>query len=349
MIAIILCNVGTPLAPDPKSVEIYLKEFLMDPNIVTLPWIIRYPLVNWVIAPRRAHSSAEKYQSIWTDRGSPLMYHSVDLIQNLTKHLPENIVVRMAMSCSEPSFKSVFYELAEMKIKKVLFVPLFPQFAQATTGAVRQAAQKLNRQYSFQITEFPPFYDEDFFIDSTVDILQEELKEFDHLLFSYHGLPVSQIKQQTTSCLQSENCCEQKTACLNNCYRAQCLRTTQAITAKAKIDPKKTSFAFQSRLGPVEWIKPYTDETIANLAKQGISKLAVICPSFVTDCIETLEEIGIEGKNIFLKNGGKEFQLISCLNSHPTWSLRFSEKLKQALDSVDKLAFTDGLRQIEID
>ncbi len=343
MKAIVLCNVGTPLAPDSKSVEIYLKDFLMDPNIINLPWIARYPLVNWIIAPRRAHSSAEKYQSIWTERGSPLMYHSLDLIENLKPLIPHQVVIKLAMSCSEPSIRSVFKELSEMKIKDVLFVPLFPQFAQATTGAVTQMANKLNRQYGFNMIEMPPFYEEDFFIDTFADILQEELKEYDHLLFSYHGLPESQVKKQTTNCLRSENCCAQVSSCQNNCYRAQCLRTTQVLTKKAQIDSNKYSFAFQSRLGPIQWIKPYTDDTIVQLAKQGIKRLAVVCPSFVTDCIETLEEIGIEGKNLFLENGGKEFQLISCLNSHPKWSSRFAKKLTQALDRIDKPTLANGL------
>ncbi len=327
MKAILICNIGTPKASDTESVKIYLQEFLMDKNILTIPWLIRYPLVNWIITPRRAKQSAKKYQAVWTDKGSPLLVYTQDLVTELKQHMPKDIQIEIGMRYSEPSLDSAMLKLSRNHVTELFVVPMFPQFAQATTGSLMEKITELNLKYKMKIQELKPFYAEDYFVSAFADLIQEQLKKSHYLLFSYHGLPESALQSLNPSCLQTVDCCSMPMSCLNNCYRAQCLKTTELIAKKLNLTPDQYTFSFQSRVGPKKWIKPYTETALVQIAKSGHKNLAVVCPSFTSDCIETLEEIGIEGRQIFLENGGESFDLISCLNAHPAWSKRFAEQI----------------------
>lgn len=329
MKALLICNIGTPTAPDTASVKTYLQEFLMDKNILTMPWFVRYPLVHWFITPRRAQQSAQKYQAVWMDKGSPLLVYTEDLVNELKRLLPKDILIEIGMRYSEPSLDFALQKFSQKKITDVFVVPMFPQFAQATTGSLMEKISDLNSKYQMKIHELKPFYGDDFFLDSFAGIIQTQLKPDHFLLFSYHGLPESALQSLNASCLQTSECCQQPAACANNCYRAQCLKTTELLAKRLALQPDQYALSFQSRVGPKKWIKPYTEETLIQLAKSGQKKIAVVCPSFTSDCIETLEEIGIEGRQTFQKHGGESFQLISCLNAHSIWSERLAEQLKR--------------------
>lgn len=331
--AILICNIGTPEAPDRDSVKKYLDEFLMDEKVISAPWIIRYPLVRWLITPRRSGKSAEKYQAVWMKEGSPLLVYTDRLVQKLQNLLGNDFIVKTAMRYSQPSLTSVLDDLKKQKIQDILVVPMFPQFAQATTGSLVETFQELNKSYGFQMRFFKPFFSPDWFIDSFVQVVQKSTTEggfkYDHLLFSYHGLPESQVKAQAPQCLREKNCCDLPSSCAMNCYRAQCVSTTKHMAQKLGLREDQYSLSFQSRLGPVKWIQPYTEDVLVNLAKRGVKNLAVVCPSFVTDCIETLEEIGMEGKETFLHAGGKEFHLVPCLNDDSFWAEKFAQVLEK--------------------
>lgn len=333
MKAILLCNIGTPLACDQNSVRTYLNEFLMDEGVINIPWIFRYPLVHWLISPRRSLSSSLKYQAIWTERGSPLLFFTEDLVKNLKAELSSDTEVLIGMNYSEPSIPQAFQKLSEKKVTEVLVVPLFPQYADATTGSIEGKIRKINQTFQIPIKFLPSFYSEDFFIDSTFQLMKDIVPKVDHVLFSYHGLPESHLKNKNNFCLSNPNCCLQKESCLKDCYKAQCLETTRRLAQKLGLSPQQYSVGFQSRLGPVKWIGPYTDDLLSALPKQGVRKLAVVCPSFVTDCIETLEELGIEGRANFFKHGGESFELISCLNASPIWSKNLAVKLRTMIEA----------------
>jgi ferrochelatase len=336
---ILICNIGTPKAPDRDSVKEYLDEFLMDKRVIGAPWIIRYPLVKWLITPRRSSSSAKKYQSVWMKEGSPLLVYTHRLVQNLQRTLGQNVVVRTAMRYSSPSLLSVLNEMRSLDVKELLIVPMFPQFAEATTGSLMATFQEIDKKNEFKKTFFPTFYNHSLFIESFAEITRDTLRQSqfkpDHYLFSYHGLPESQVRAAAPQCLRESNCCELPTSCLMNCYRAQCVSSTKSLARALGISEENYSISFQSRLGPVKWIEPYTEDSLVELAQKG-KNLAVICPSFVTDCIETLEEIGLEGAEIFQKSGGKGFKLIPCLNDHTVWSENFAKMLLNAIEDIKK-------------
>lgn len=329
MKALLICNIGTPEAPDDSSVKKYLDEFLMDKDVVSLPFLLRYPLVRWIITPRRSSESAKKYRAVWTDQGSPLLVFTEDLVKNLQRHLSEGIVVRTAMRYSQPSIIKVLDELQSRGIREVFVAPMFPQFAEATTGSLIKKFNEYQSDFDFKFLE--PFYHEDFFIHSFADLIAKKRQSFDHLLFSYHGLPESQVKKTAPQCLKVDNCCLLPDSCAKNCYRAQCIQTTELIARRLGLNKNEYSVSFQSRLGPVKWIRPYTDDALKELATKGVKRLAVVCPSFVTDCIETLEEIGMEGREIFHHAGGESFELIPCLNAEENWSKEFALFVKKLL------------------
>lgn len=310
MKSVVLINVGTPSSPEPQDVGVYLREFLMDENILPLkrPW--RDLLVKAVIVPRRKFSSAEKYHKIWTTEGSPLMVHSKALQKELQAKLGSDWKVWIGMQVGEPSLRSVINEAAAVSTE-VYFVPLYPQYSLATTGG----AVALIRKSMEKAQVLKPFYNEAWFLKSQVARIRERLRPQDHLLLSYHGLPVSLLKKKNPSCQASQDCCMEKKACLQNCYKAQCHETTRLL--KQELGDVPIRMSFQSRLGRGEWTGPATLDVARELAQKGVKHLKVACPSFVADCLETLEEIGMELRQEFLASGGESFELIPCVNSHP--------------------------------
>jgi ferrochelatase len=305
MKTIILVNVGTPESPEPDDIGVYLTEFLMDGNIMTVPRPFRDLLVKAFIIPKRKFSSSEKYKRIWTPEGSPLMVYSQALKNRLQSFLGADWKVVIAMQVGKPSLKKV---LQENQDSEIYFCPLYPQFAKATTGGALQSLKSIRKP----IKILKPFYHESWFIQSVSRKIREKLRPEDHLLLSYHGLPISQLSQHRGACERSVDCCLDISACAQDCYKAQCLATTKLL--EKELGFSKITTSFQSRLGRDRWIEPSTEETALKLAAVGVKNLKVACPSFVADCLETLEEIGLDLKEQFLAAGGKSFELIPCVN-----------------------------------
>jgi protoporphyrin/coproporphyrin ferrochelatase len=330
--AVLLVNVGTPDDCTPEKVSVYLREFLMDPLVIDLPKALRWFLVNILIAPRRSHTSAEAYQKIWTERGSPLKFHTEDLVKQLAQEL--KMPVEFAMRYQNPSIGSVFREWQNKNLDEILVVPLYPQFSLSSTQSAliecrRQA--ELNGVKA-RLKFMPPFYRHPEFITAYSSLMRPHLDDADHILFSFHGLPSKQIKKMDSTqkhCLQRTDCCS-KISSVNEsfCYRAQSFETARLLSEELDWPNEKYTVSFQSRLTQ-GWIQPYTDEVIPLLARHGMKNLVVVCPSFTTDCLETLEEMGLRGRDQFLHAGGEEFRLVPCLNAEPAWAAALSRMLQK--------------------
>lgn len=326
--AIVLVNIGTPKSYKIEDIKTYLDEFLMDPYVLQMPTFFRRILVSGITRIRPTRTVA-KYKSIWTDQGSPLLLESNRFASDLQKMMPDYKIV-VAMRYSEPSFLSVLQRLQDEKIEEIILAPMYPQYAESTTASsqahFKNTLKKLN--YTPRVQVLKPFFDEASFVDSWCEVYQETLKNksVDFVLFSYHGLPERHIKRKNKSCLIDEKCCQQKDACEKNCYKAQCLETSRLLAQKMNLQEGKWSTSFQSRVGLTKWIGPSTIESVEKLAQSGTKKMAVMCPSFVVDGLETLEEINQEIRKHFLEHGGEEFIYIPCINNNKTWLAGF-EKL----------------------
>lgn len=317
---LLLINLGTPKSPRFKDVWNYLREFLSDRRVIDLPWPLRYLLVYAIILPTRTKKSSHAYQAIWTESGSPLRYHSENLCQKLKTKLEGNYQVAFAMRYGKPELNDALKELKNCG--EITVLPLYPQYSSAATGsAIEYFLKTIERDPTFpSINIIRDFYNHQAFINALALQIKPYIEVNDHILFSYHGIP-----ERHLVCKKLPNVC--KNACPipseknqnQTCYRAQCFATTGLIAQKLKLDANKYTTSFQSRLGKTPWIKPYTDNILSNLAKQGIKKLAVVCPAFVTDCLETLEEIGIRALEDWKKLGGESLSLIPCLNDSDAW------------------------------
>lgn len=327
-VAIVL-NIGTPKTPSDQDVQSYLTEFLSDKDVINIPGFIRIPLVKFWIAPTRAKSSAAKYRKIWTEQGSPLRFHSQNFADALSKELGHPVLV--GMRYGQPSILSALKQAQQMGAKNLILLPMYPQFAEATTGSSLRAVTKLLKSMNWNVETkvIHDFYNSEAFLNSSLAGLDVEVvaKNYDHVLFSFHGLPVSQIKKDKAC--QVGSCCDSEEACARRCYRAQTIATANLLAKKLKLKPESYSYSFQSRLGPVEWIGPYTDEVVEALAKKGVKRLLVFSPSFVADCLETLEEIGLEVRDIFKSNGGEVYDLHTCVNSNPEWIQSFAKLVQE--------------------
>lgn len=282
-------NTGSPDAPNEAELRVYLKEFLMDPFVIDLPWPLRAWLVYALILPRRPAESAKAYQKIWTEQGSPLVHYCSELAKGLN--------IEIGMAYGKPSFKDAVERLIADGVEEVCLLPMFPHYAMATTGScIAGAKAAIKNRATLRVA--PPFFNEPTFVDP----LAASLADIDeHLLFTYHGLPERHLKKDA----------------LTADYRTNCLETSRLIASAAGIPPERYSISFQSRLGRAKWLEPYTEETLRNLPSLGKKRIAVICPSFFCDCLETLEEIEIRGKEIFMAAGGESFRMIPCLNNTP--------------------------------
>jgi protoporphyrin/coproporphyrin ferrochelatase len=322
-IGVILGNVGSPAAPDTESVRVYLKQFLMDPFIIDLPWPLRAFLVYGIILPRRPAKSAEAYQKIWTDKGSPLIVYTKDLVEAVQEQLGDAYVVRMAMGVGSPSTPDVMNELATKGIERIILAPLFPQHANATTGAVTHVARKTQKQIpGLQVDIWSAFYKEPDYVRLWADLIKKHLADYqaDALLMSYHGLPQKQIIKANAGCagcVDTESCHRKYED--SNCYRAQCYATTELIKAEGDFQLPIHS-SFQSRLGRAAWAKPYTDEVLPKLYEDGVRHLAIACPAFVTDCLETLEEVEMGLGGDWLAQEGTSFKMVPSLNAQEAWA-----------------------------
>jgi len=320
---LLLVNLGSPDSPSVRHVRRYLREFLMDGRVLDAPWPIRFFIVSLFILPFRPKPSAEAYQKIWTPEGSPLVAISKRVQAELRQRL--GMPVELAMRYQNPSIASAMARLCAQHVDKLLLVPLFPHYAMSSyeTAVERVKQVAAHQSPGMEIIIQPPFYANEDYIAALVASAQDHLKHgYDHLLFSFHGVPERHLRKSDPTgahCLASPNCCSTPSPAHATCYRHQCLKTIEAFAKSACLDPGKYSVSFQSRLGRDPWLRPYTDQEIRRLAARGTKKLAIICPAFVADCLETLEEIGIRGRATFLDAGGDELILIPCLNDHPLW------------------------------
>lgn len=323
--AVLLANLGSPDAPVTPAVRRYLHQFLMDPYVIQLPWPLRKAIVSLFVLPTRPKASAEAYQSVWMEQGSPLIVLSEQLKAALTAKI--DVPVEMAMRYGNPSIEEKILTLtADKTITELLYIPLYPHFADSTvTTSVEEARRVIKKhQLDIQLRVVEPFYDNPDYIEALVKSAEPYLEQdYDHIVFSYHGLPESHITKLDSTgehCLKQQNCCQ-----LNNpevhktCYRHQVMRTTQCFALQAGLAENRYSVAFQSRLGRAKWLGPNTEDRLQELAQAGAQKVLVICPAFVTDCLETLEEIAIRGEEVFKQAGGQTLTLIPCMNDHPAW------------------------------
>ncbi len=324
MKGVLLVNLGSPDSPNPKDVKRYLGQFLMDERVIDVPYWLRSFIVKGIILNTRPKKSAEAYQKIWWDEGSPLIVLSERLRDKVDAMTSAPIA--LAMRYGKPSLETGLSQLHEKGVDEVLLVPLYPQFAMATTETILVLAEELRATHfpNMQFTSVPAFYDHADYIRVLSNSIQESLqgKEWDHLLFSYHGVPERHIRKSDITrshCKIDGQCCQTASKAHQFCYRHQCYETTRLVAEYLALKEGTYSTSFQSRLGVDPWLQPYTDRTIDKYGKEGIEKLAVVTPAFVSDCLETLEEIAMEGEEIFHEAGGKDFHFVPCINDREDW------------------------------
>jgi protoporphyrin/coproporphyrin ferrochelatase len=319
---ILLVNLGSPDSPSVPDVRRYLNEFLMDGRVIDTQWLLRRFVVGMILI-NRPKESGHAYEKIWTKDGSPLVVTSRHVQSALQKRL--SAPVELGMRYQQPSIESAVKGLAARGVTEVLLIPLFPHYAMSSfeTAVVRVQEVATQLAPQMKLTVQPPYYNSPDFIAALVASAADFLKQgYDHLLFSYHGIPERHLRKSDPTrchCLQVENCCEVASPAHATCYRSQCFATTREFVKLAGIPEEKHSVSFQSRLGRDPWLKPYTDYELVRLAQEGKKKMLVICPAFVSDCLETIEEIGMRGCADFLAASGKEFTRIPCMNEHPLW------------------------------
>ncbi len=319
-------NLGSPDSPNRKDVGLYLDEFLMDERVLDINKFARTLLVKGLIVPTRSVRSAKAYQSIWWETGSPLIQITKQLQSALQMEMPET-PIEIAMRYGNPSPKYAFDKLMRehIDIERVIAVPLYPHYAMSSyeTAAVYAQEEYKKGNYPFELITVPVFYNDKRYLDALTESIKHYIqKDFDLLLFSYHGIPERHVKKTDPThkhCLMSADCCSTPSEAHAFCYRHQDIFTTLEVAARLGIPKNKFSYSFQSRLGRDPWLTPYTAKRLTELPKEGVKKLVIVCPAFVSDCLETLEEIAMEGRESFLESGGEEFTLVPCMNTQPTW------------------------------
>ena len=330
---VLLVNLGTPDAPTWSAVYRYLKQFLLDGRVIDYPWLARNLLVRGIILPFRTSGSTKLYKELWLPEGSPLKVYGERLTDGVKELLGQEYEVELAMRYQNPSVESAIDKLMAKQVSEVLVFPLFPQYASATTGSVHEEVMRILRKKQVipDVKMINSYHD----LPAMIDIFAEngkkhDLNQYDHILFSYHGLPQRQlIKADTCNhCLQSEDCCQTLSIKNQFCYSAQCHATTSALVEKLNLKKGQYTTCFQSRLGKEVWAKPYTSDIIEERAKKGDKKLLVFCPAFVSDCLETTIEISVEYQEEFEELGGGHVQLVESLNDNPKWVKAVADFIK---------------------
>ncbi|MBB3696121.1 ferrochelatase [Flammeovirga yaeyamensis] len=342
---VLLVNLGTPDSQKTPDVRKYLREFLMDERVIDIPFYKRWPLVNLIIAPFRAPKSAKEYEKVWTDKGSPLLLYGLECKKLLQEKLGQEYAVALGMRYQSPSIESALFELRQQGVKEIVVLPLFPQYASATTGSVMQKVMELVKNWQIvpDVSFVQHYHRHPLFIKTFAELGNKYMRErtYDHVIFSFHGLPQRQIvKAGISTCCKANG----ETACVNKmygkntfCYRSACFETADLIAAEMKLDKKNYSVCFQSRLGKDPWIQPYTEDVIIDLGKQNKKSVLAFSPAFVADCLETTVEVGEEYKEIFEENGGEHWQLVESLNDHPQWIDCLSDLVKGNESQVEEL------------
>jgi ferrochelatase len=317
---VLLVNLGTPDSPRPRDVKRYLTEFLCDGRVIDLPWAWRQLLVRGFIIPRRFRESAKGYQAIWTEEGSPLLVHGRNLQRALQTSLGDDFCVKLAMRYGNPSIADGLKSLIDAQVSKIIILPLFPQYASATTGSVQQKVMEEISRWKVipKVLFIDQYYERDDLTTAFASIVDKTtLHAHDEVLFSFHGLPQRHLSDISKSCYTTSSCCDTISACNRTCYSAQCYHMARAIASKLDLASYKVSF--QSRLGKEPWLQPYTTDVIMDAARAGKKNLLVFSPSFVCDCLETLYEIKVEYAHAFTQAGGHTLTLVPGLNTHPAW------------------------------
>ncbi len=347
---ILLVNLGSPDSYSEVDVRKYLDEFLMDERVIDLPYLLRRFILSAFILPKRPKNSAHAYKTIWWDEGSPLIVLSERLLEGVRKKV--SVPVELGMRYGNPSIEYGVKQLIEKSggdLKEIMLVPLYPHYAMATYETVVEKTKEVIKKNKLDITLslLPPFYDHPDYIKALVESAKEYLhSEYDHILFSFHGVPERHLKKTDHTkkhCLKVENCCHTPSEAHSVCYRHQCIRTVEEFAKKANLPEGKFSISFQSRLGVDKWLQPFTDQEISRLAKEGVKKMLLLCPAFVSDCLETLEEIAMQGKETFIEAGGEEFTQILCLNDHPLWVDTLSNWLNNNAEGMRRKYYEDLL------
>lgn len=323
--AVILMNLGSPDSTEVKDVRKYLDEFLMDKRVINAPYIFRAMLVKGIIVPFRAPKSAHAYRSIWWKEGSPLIVLTRQLQAAVQEKMP--VPVEIAMRYGSPSPKAAYDNLLKQMpdLEEVLLFPLYPHYAMSSyeTAVEYMKTEKEKYGYKFKLSVIPPYYNHPEYIKSLAESIRPYLEQdYDKLIFSYHGIPERHIRLGDVTgchCLQSADCCSKPSVAHVQCYRHQTFETTRLVIEALNLPKEKVEQTFQSRLGRDKWLEPFTAVRLAELPAEGVKKLLVVCPAFVSDCLETLEEIAMGGKEIFENAGGEAFTAIPCMNVQPQW------------------------------
>ena len=342
MKGILFVNLGSPDSTDIKDIKTYLDEFLMDPYVIDYPYWLRSLIVRGIILKTRPNKSAKAYRKIWWDEGSPLKVISERFINAVSKKLP--VPIEIAMRYANPSIERGLNSLAQKGVTEILAIPLYPQYATSTTKTVNEKIRKIREEQHSNITinYFPPFYYKEDYLNVLAKSVEEKIQdlEYDHILFSYHGIPENHIKKEDPTkshCKIDKSCCKNHSEAHKVCYKYQCLETTKGVAKRLQLDESKYSNSFQSRLAARlsggQWLKPYTDQQLMTFPKKGIKKLVVLTPAFIADCLETLEEIAIEGEEQFLDAGGEKYTVIPCLNDRGDWVASCTTWCKDWIDN----------------
>ncbi|QCR24323.1 ferrochelatase [Pontibacter sp. SGAir0037] len=323
-IGVLLVNLGTPDTPNTPDVRKYLREFLLDKRVIDINPVARYALINGIIAPFRAPKSAKVYKELWTDRGSPLLYHGLDLQKKLQATLGNGYHVAFGMRYQSPSIKSALEELREKSVERIIVLPLFPQYASASTGSVQDKVMEIVKDWWVipNISFISSFCDDPGFIKAFAELGKQHMAQddYDFVVFSYHGIPERHIhKGSDKGYCQLGACCNSYNKRNKYCYRASCYETSRLLAAELGLREDQYTVAFQSRLGKDPWLKPYTDQILVDLPAKGIKKVLAYSPAFVADCLETTIEVGEEFREMFLEAGGEKWQLVESLNSNDMW------------------------------
>jgi ferrochelatase len=323
---LLLINLGTPKSPRPADVRPYLREFLMDRRVIDVAGWKRWMLVNLLILPFRPRASGEAYSKIWTDAGSPLLFHSRALQGKVQRRLGDPVHVELGMRYGEPSIAQALGRFKAEGIDRIVVFPLYPQYSSAANGSSLEkvfelAGAKWNVPH---LQCVPPFYDHPAFIEACAEMARPHIDEVapERVYFSFHGIPERQViksDEHGGHCLRSETCCDTIGVANRNCYRAQCYRTARLLADRLELPESKRSICFQSRLGRTPWIRPYTDEVLERDAKEGCRRAVILSPAFVADCLETIEELGMRGLESWQANGGETLRLVPAINSSDAW------------------------------
>lgn len=336
---IFLINLGTPGATTVASVRRYLRQFLSDPRVIDINPVARFLLLNLFILPFRPKKSTEAYRKIWKAEGSPLLLHTSALQERLQQQMGDEVVVRFGMRYQRPTMQAALEEFRRCNVERLVVMPLYPQYASSSTGSsLEELYQLCAKDWNMiHLQVVPPFYKHPAYIDAITTIASDhlgDLDNYDHYLISFHGLPERQIKKTDRTgrhCLNRADCCEAMCEANRFCYRAQSYETARLLARRLGLSEERYTVAFQSRLGRSPWIRPFTDEELVRLPSKGVKRLAVLIPSFTADCLETLEEIDIRGRESFLGSGGETYCMVPSLNSHEAWLSAVTQIVREAL------------------